>query len=317
MPDPRSGRLLRAYAALACAGCGVLACETRGRDAAPAEAPRIVAIGGAVTEAVFALGAGAQVVAVDGASAYPPAVVALPRVGYQRALSAEGILAHAPTLVVVSHEAGPAAALEQIRAAGVRVVRVPPAQSIDAAADRIAAVAAAIDRPGAALALGVRRAAHAAHARVAPGGARALVIYARGAGAVMVAGADTPAAAMIALAGGCPAVRGITGHRPLSPEVLVEAAPDVIVVPAGGMAALGGVEGLLALPGMAATPAGRGGRIVALEDQLLLGFGPRLPEAITQLSRALRAGSPAPGGCAPRAQSVAASATRAAIAGPP
>jgi iron complex transport system substrate-binding protein len=69
---------------------------------------------------------------------------------------------------------------------------------------------------------------------------------------------------------------------------LIEAAPDVIVVPARGLATIGGEPGLLAMPGVRDTPAGRNRRIIAFDDLLLLGFGPRLPGAIEELSRLLR-----------------------------
>jgi len=92
----------------------------------------------------------------------------------------------------------------------------------------------------------------------------------------------------VELAGGRNAVPGFAGYKPLSAEVLIAAAPEVIVVPARGLATLGGEAGLLALPGVADTPAGRARRIVAFDDLLLLGFGPRLGPAIDELARRLR-----------------------------
>src|SRR5690606_33392795 len=76
-------------------------------------AERIVTLGGDVTEIVFALGAGAAVVATDVSSVHPAAAAALPKLGYQRTLSAEGVLAQAPTLTLASDEAGPPPVLDQ------------------------------------------------------------------------------------------------------------------------------------------------------------------------------------------------------------
>jgi len=288
IPDPDTSRMLRTIALLAFALCIVIdagGCDS-GKHAPPGKR-RIISVGGAVTETVFALGAGDEVVAVDTSSVYPDGVHRLPKVGYQRTLATEGILALSPDLVIVSDEAGPSSALEQLRAAGVRIERMPPAKTLDAAVARIVAVGAAIDRPATALADRVRRDSEAAAAHVMPDGPRFVLVYARGAGTLMIAGGDTGGSAMVELAGGRNAIPEVHGFKPLSAEVLIAAAPDVLVVPARGLATLGGEAGLLALPGVSDTPAGKHRRIVAFDDLLLLGFGPRLPEAIEDLSRRL------------------------------
>jgi iron complex transport system substrate-binding protein len=291
IPDPATGRVLRALAFAAVAACALLhgAC---GRAQEAKAGRRIVSVGGAVTETVFALGAGDEVVAVDTSSMYPARTAKLPKVGYQRTLSAEGILALSPDLVIVSDEAGPPATIEQLRGAGVRVERMPPANTPDEAVARVIAVGRAIDRPAAVFATRMRREVAAAVARVAPDGPRFVLVYARGAGTLMVAGTDTAASAMATLAGGRNAIEGVSGFKPLSAEVLIAAAPDVIVVPSRGLVTLGGESGLLALPGVAQTPAGRNRRIVAFDDLLLLGFGPRLAPAIDELSQRLRGAAP-------------------------
>lgn len=275
------GPVIRALIALV----AVASCDA----AAPAsERRRIVSVGGSVTETVFALGAGDDVVAVDTSSTYPDAATRLPKVGYQRTLAAEGILALAPDLVIVSDEAGPPSTLDQLRAAGVRVERMPPAKSLDSAIARITAVGNALGRPSAPLAGRVRRDGAAAIARAPHASARCVLVYARGAGTLMVAGGDTAASAMLELAGGRNLLASLSGYKPLSAEILIDAAPDIIVIPARGLETIGGAAGLLALPGVAATPAGRARRFVAFDDLLLLGFGPRLPSAVDELARLLR-----------------------------
>lgn len=296
IPDPASGRILRAIALSMFALCSAVAVlDLTGCDAShhpETGKRRIITVGGAVTETVFALGAGREVVAVDTSSVYPKATNRLPKVGYQRTLSAEGILALAPDLVIVSDEAGPPATIEQLRSAGVRVERMPPAKTVDEAIARIGAVGTALDRPSAAFAVRMRREAAGAIARVPRDRPRFVLVYARGAGTLMVAGGDTGGSALVELAGGHNAVAGVRGYKPLSAEVLIDAAPEVIVVPARGLATIGGEAGLLALPGVRDTPAGRERRIVACDDLLPLGFGPRLPAAVDELSGLLRRGSP-------------------------
>jgi iron complex transport system substrate-binding protein len=296
MPDPVSGARLRGLAIALYLACGAITCARSAEAPPPGAARRIVAVGGPVTEIAFALGAGDRVIATDTSSVYPPEATRLPQVGYQRALAAETLLAHAPDLVLASADAGPPTALAQLRTAGVRVELIPTASTIEEAARRVEAVGAAlgVGPPATALAIRLRRDAEQARARCcsvpgrsAPG---AVVVYARGGGTVMLAGTDTPAAAILDLAGARNAITGFSGYKPISAEALVHAAPDVIVIPARGLASLGGEAGLLALPGVADTPAGRRHRIVAIDDLLLLGFGPRLPSAIDELSR--RIGEP-------------------------
>jgi iron complex transport system substrate-binding protein len=288
IPDPATSRLVRYVALLAFLSCVLVdlsACDSP--QSAPTGKRRIVTVGGAITETVFALGAGDEVVAVDTSSLYPDAAARVPKVGYQRTLSAEGILGLSPDLVIVSDEAGPPAALEQLRNAGVRVERMPAAKTVEEAAARIAAIGTALGRSAEALADRVRRESASAIARASREGPRFLLIYARGAGTVMVGGGDTGGSAMVELAGGRNAVGTISGFKPLSPEILIAAAPEVIVIPSRGLATVGGEAGLLAIPGVADTPAGKQRRIVALDDLLLLGFGPRLPRAIDELASAL------------------------------
>jgi len=279
----------RTWAIVSVLVTAVLACTQRAPT--PRGRTRLVTIGGAVTEIVFALGRGDDVVAVDSTSTFPPEARSRTVVGYQRTLSAEPILALDPDLVIATADAGPPAAIAQLRAAGVPVQIVPAATSPAEAATRVRAVGTATERgePAARLAASLERDAAAAHARAIarPARPRVLFVHARGGGSLMVAGRGTAAAAMIALAGGELAVTDHDGYRALSAEAAVAASPDVIVVSQVGLDGLGGVEGVLAQPGLAATPAGRARRVVGIDDLLVLGFGPRLPTAIDTLAAAI------------------------------
>lgn len=254
-------------------------------------AERIVSLGGPITETVYALGAGELLVGTDTSSVYPAAATRLPQVGYQRTVAAEGVLALRPTLVLATDEAGPPAAIEQIRAAGVRVALAPSEHSVAGAQAKVRAVAAALDKAaeGERLAGEIARQAAAAQAAVEsrktkPG---VLFLYARGGGVMNVAGAKTAADAMIALAGGRNAVTGYENYRPLTAEAAVAAAPDFILTLDRGLASAGGADRLLDQPGLGLTPAGKAKRVLAFDDLYLLGFGPRTGAAIADLARAL------------------------------
>jgi iron complex transport system substrate-binding protein len=252
---------------------------------------RIVSTAGSLTETLFALGAGSEVAAVDVSSVYPAEAAALPKVGYARQLSAEGILSLDPTVVFATTDAGPPEVLKHLEAAQVRVVTLDNEHTPEAAARRIREIGAVLGRVDAAGRVVAQLEAELAEAaaRVAETAdrPRVLFIYARGGGTMNVAGRDTSAEAIIALAGGVNAVDGFSQYKPLTAEAAVEAAPDVLLVTTRGLQASGGVEGLLKQPGLSLTPAGRAGRIVAMDDLLLLGFGPRLGQAARELCQHL------------------------------
>lgn len=260
-------------------------------DASFADADRIVTLGGSVTETVFALGAGDRVVATDLSSTHPPAANALPKVGYHRALSSEGVLSLRPDLILGTEDAGPPTALQQLRSAHAGVVLVPSDPSVEGTRRKIGAIAKTLEleEEGRALIDSLDRDLEAARAHVRAAGTspRVLFIYARGQGALSVAGRNTAADAVIALAGGANAVTGYEGYKPLTPEALAAAAPDVLLLTTTGLASASGKAGLRKQPGILLTPAGESGNILALDDELLLGFGPRLGRGVLELSRLL------------------------------
>lgn len=288
-------RVLVALAALAVIGFTVwgLLPRTATQHAPTAEArPRTIVVGGALTETVVALGAGDRLVGVDTSSIYPEAVVAaLPKVGYQRRLAAEGILALEPTEILLGPDAGPDPVLAQLEAAGVTLVRFPEVSDVAGALARIRSLGRHLGREEAAEALCARmqRDLDAVAARLASTEARPRVafLYARGKGTLHVAGQGTSAEAVIALAGGTNALTDFEGFRSLSSEGLLGASPEVLLLTTGGLASLGGEAEVARLPGIAGTPAAQAGRIIALDDLALLGFGPRLPEAVRDLAQVL------------------------------
>lgn len=265
--------------------CTILA----GRSGA-GERPRIVTLGSAITETAFALGAGDDVVGVDATSVHPDAARGRAQLGYLRQLSAEGILSLRPSLVLASAEAGPPAVIEQLRSAGVRVVVAPAGATLDGVRARIRLLGDVLDRREAAARLDekLRRDATALEARrTRSPRARVLCIYARGSATMLVSGRGTACDAALRLAGAENAIDTYEGYRPLTSEGVVAARPDAIVVPTRGAESAGGVESILARPGVALTPAGRARRVVAIDDLLLLGFGPRTVEGATLLASKL------------------------------
>ncbi|MEZ4553158.1 MAG: hemin ABC transporter substrate-binding protein [Dehalococcoidia bacterium] len=254
---------------------------------------RLVILNGDITEVVYALGLGEQVVGVDTSATYPPEARAKQSIGYQARLNAEGVLALTPTLVIGDEGAGPPEVIEQIRSTGVPVLILPDAVTIDDISTKITAVATALGVPGrgAELAAQTRREIDSATDLVRRATSKPTVsfLYLRGSATQMMGGKGTRADSLIEAAGGVDAgVRaGIDDYKPITPEALVTASPDVILVMDAGLESIGGVDGLLAIPGMAETPAGKARRVVHFDDQYLLGFGPRTGQLLIELVRAL------------------------------
>jgi iron complex transport system substrate-binding protein len=254
---------------------------------------RIVPLNGDIAEIVFALGLGDQVVATDVSATYPSEAEALPKVGYQRALNAEGILSFQPTVVLGNADAGPPAVIDQLRDAGVPVVIIDFEPTLKAPAEKIRAIADALGVPQAGAELAkktsksISRAARLAKkAKESP---RAVFLYLRGTTTQMIGGTGTGVDAMVAAAHATDAAAEaeIDGFVPITAEALVAAAPDVIVVTTSGLESVGGIDGLLAVPGVAQTPAGSDRRILDYDDQLFLGGGPRTGAALRAFVRDL------------------------------
>lgn len=264
-----------------------------GAVAVRAETPkRVVTVGGAVTEMVYALGAEDRIAGCDTTSYFPAAAEKLPKVGYMRALSAEGILSLGPDMLIVTEDAGPPAVLRQIAAAGVPLLHLKSGRSIADVRENIRVLAKAIGREAQASALlaAMDRDAAALAREVAGTGAppRVLFILQHGGGAPLVAGAGTAADSIIRLSGAENAVTGYSGYKPLTPEAAVALKPDAILITDQGLRQAGGKEALLRVPGLALTPAARNGSVHAMDSLLLLGFGPRTAQAALTLNRMYR-----------------------------
>lgn len=247
---------------------------------------RIVSVSGALTEIVYALGAGERLVGVDTTSTWPEATADLPSVGYQRALSAEGVISLSPTHVLLTDDAGPPEVLAHLRSAQVNLVEVVQPPSMAGIVAKIRDVARVLDlaERGEALVEQVERDIDRIPA-ASPARPKVVFLLDIGRGAPVAAGHSTLADAAIALAGGNNVFGGaFEGFRAVGPESLIGAAPDVILLTRRTLEVLGDEAGVLGLPGIAQTPAGRQRRIVAMDGLYLLGFGPRTPRAITELA---------------------------------
>ncbi len=248
---------------------------------------RIISIGGALTEIIYELGAGEKLVGSDTTSYFPEAAEQLPKVGYQRALSAEGILSLNPDLIIVTEDAGPDNVLAQVENAGTKLMRLKAGRSLEDVIENINAIARMLhlEQQGAGLIDNINQqreklAEQLTDQKQKP---KVLFILSHTGGAPMAAGTDTAADSIITLSGADNVVSDYQGYKPLTAEAALLQSPEIILTTTQGLEQAGGMDDFLKKPGLALTPAGKKGRVIAMDSLLLLGFGPRTIEAARQL----------------------------------
>lgn len=253
---------------------------------------KIVSLNGTLSEIVVSLGLQANLVGVDITSTYPASLNKLPKVGHNRNLSAEGILALQPNLIIgIAKDIKPELA-QQIKTAGIKMLLFNQDFSLAGTKNLVLAVADSLKKTPKAQAIinKIVKDIQAAKKNIKPNiKPKTLFIYARGTGTMMVAGNGTQVQKMVQLAGGQNAITGFKDFKPLTAESLVLANPDVILLFDTGLESLGGINGLQNVPGIAQTNAGKNKRFIVMDGQLLCGFGPRLGVALTELAKKLNA----------------------------
>jgi len=252
---------------------------------------RIAAVGGSVTEIVYALGEEGKLVARDSTSVYPEAAVKLPDVGYMRQLSPEGVLSVNPSGLIVLEGSGPRETMDVLKKASVPLIIVPETFNHAGIIEKIRVVGRAFGADAKASELATQVDAELAAAERLtvgmPEKKRVLFILSMQGGKILAAGSHTAADGIIHLAGAVNAVEGFSGYKQLSDEAAIMAKPDIILM----MNRFGGNElpdaELFGHPAIAPTPAGQARRVVRMEGNYLLGFGPRTASAIRDLATAL------------------------------
>jgi iron complex transport system substrate-binding protein len=270
--------------------CAAIFLATTGAYAA--DTSRIVSVGGAVTEILYALGADKNIVAVDTTSFYPlRAQTEKASVGYMRALSAEGVLGLRPSLIIATEGAGPKETMSVLEAAKVPLIVVPDHHDGDGIIEKIQIIAKAVgaEARGNCMIETVKNDLDSL-AKLRPqikAPKRVMFVLSLVNGRAMVAGGHTAADGVIQMTGAINAVTDYDGYKPMSDEAVVAAAPDVILAMAhGGPNHVEAAE-LFALPAFSATPAAKNKRFIAIDGLSLLFFGPRTARAARELSIAI------------------------------
>jgi iron complex transport system substrate-binding protein len=284
------------FAALFAALISLISCGRFSNSANDAKAERLVVISQTYNEIIWALKAQDGVVGIDLSSTYPPDVGKVQKVGYHRALSAEGILSLHPTAIIHDNNIGPPQVVEQLRSLNIPMktftAKNDSADGTKALIremgayfhkeDRAEELCRTLDTRMAASLEGVKQ--YADHPRVA------VIHFGRASNVYLVVGrgggGDGGAAGrMIEWAGGQMAVDAQGMQRMASPEIIAQANPDVILVTDFGYDRLGGsLDQIKALPGIATSNAAKNNRIYRIEEHELMYFGPRSGENIEKVA---------------------------------
>ena len=250
---------------------------------------RIVSANGTLSEILVGLGLEKQIVGVDVTSTYPASLEKLPKIGHNRTIAAEGIIALNPDVIVhTNHSMLSPAVVKQLNSSGKKLVEFKHDYTKEGAVKLIRDVAAYFNVKPQAEKMVKSLETDFAKIPVSKSPKKLLFIYARGTGTLMVSGTGTSVDKMFLLAGHKNAVEGFTDFKPLTAESLVTANPDVLVLFSSGLESLEGIDGLLKVPGIASTNAGKNKKVITMDGQLLTGFGPRLGKAALELSQKTR-----------------------------
>ncbi|MET9090907.1 ABC transporter substrate-binding protein [Streptomyces cyaneofuscatus] len=253
---------------------------------------RIVPLTGSLSEIVFTLGFGKQVVARDITATFEQAEK-LPVVTRAHDVSAESVLSLKPTVVLADTTTGPSEAIDQIRDAGIPLVVVEPAKGLDDVGRRIDTVAEVLGVPAAGTELKKRTESRiAAVQKTIPDHAdgkkpRVAFLYLRGSASVyLLGGAESGASSLLEAAGAVDAGKASGLNKDftaITSEALAKAAPDAILLMSKGLDSVGGMDGLVKIPGIAETPAGMDRRVVSIDDGVLLNYGPRTDRVLAEI----------------------------------
>jgi len=245
---------------------------------------QIISLNGSITEILYELRLDSLLVGVDITSTYPGDTRSKMQLGHAKSIQTEKLVSlEASLLLAMKGEVKPEI-LKQISKSGTTIHLFDPPKSPEEAYDLIKGVCRIFNMETKAAEMTDQIQSDLQKIRPLDHPPRILFIYARGTGNLMVAGEDTSLDHMIQLSGGVNAVRGFSGFKPLNTESLLAANPDVLLLFESGVESLEGMNGLLSLPGVAQTKAGKFKQIHTMDGQLLAGMGPRLGQAAKELN---------------------------------
>lgn len=252
-------------------------------------AQKVVALANGAGEIISAMGFKSILIGRDIASTDAD-LTKVPIVTSGHQVIAEKIIALTPDLVIIDKSTGPQSALDALAVAGIRIVRTPEAWTLSELPAKVGAIADAIGAPASGTALSAAMNSSLSTLGTAERKSRVVFLYLRGGSSIYLIGGKGSGADSLITAIGAQDVGAATLANPfnaMTSELIASLNPDVILVMSKGLQSVGGLKGLVELPGIAQTDAGKNKRVIAVDDSLLLSFGPRTPDLLSKLSAAM------------------------------
>jgi iron complex transport system substrate-binding protein len=251
---------------------------------------KVIALANGSAEIIDSLGLKSILIGRDIAST-EPALESVPVVTSGHQVVAEKIIALSPDLVIIDSSVGPTEAIASLKRAGIKVVQISEVWTVAGISEKVMEVASllGVESTGKKLASLVESTIVSASKKIS-GSPRVLFLYLRGGNSIYLVGGSGSGADSLLASIGAVDVGATPGSKPFTPltaESLIALKPDVILVMTKGLESVGGVSGLIELPGVAQTPAGKNSRIISVDDSLLLSFGARTPSLLTKMAEAL------------------------------
>jgi iron complex transport system substrate-binding protein len=249
---------------------------------------RVVVLANGVAEIMVALNAKSIVVGRD-ISSTADSLKEIPIVTSGHQVISEKVIALEPDLVIIDASTGPKAAIDQIRSAKIKVVQTPESWSLEDIPSKVLAVGTAIGSPGAAQLL-INELINQSSVNQVSGKPRIAFLYLRGTSTVyLIGGPGSGADSLIKAIGGVDvgAENLPRAFNTLTAESLANLNPDVLLVMTKGLESVGGIDGLIKLPGIAQTEAGKRKAIIDVDDSLMLSFGPRSYSLLNELAKSV------------------------------
>lgn len=290
-------KVLYATLLLASVACNRFRNEDKTAAAAPGK-ERIVSVSKQLTEMIFALGAGDQLVGVDLSSTFPAEAKKLPTVGYHRLLNSEGIVSLKPTVVYSDGNVAPEAVMTQLQKVGIPVKEFKQTKTIEEACQLLQQLGAGFGQRTVADSLARQLMADMATAagkrkRFGNQPVKVVIIhYGLQKNIYLAMGQKSTGTQMLEWAGGVNSIDATEGMKPISPELIAAAQPDVILATDFGFDRMGGLEKFKTLPGVALTPAAKNNRIYRVEEHDMVYLGPRTGQNVLKLMELIH--QPAP-----------------------
>jgi iron complex transport system substrate-binding protein len=253
---------------------------------------RIVALANGSAELIAAMGYLDNLVGRDIASSTPE-LKDVPVVTSGHQVIPETIIVLQPTLVIVDDATGPSSAITKLESAGIEIVKISQSWNLADLVIKVEQIGVALGAPKSAALLKniLLDSVNGNLVAANPAGKRLKVafLYLRGTSSIYLVGGQGSGADYLINATGAIDIGAQQLDKPFTPltaETMAQLNPDLILVMIAGLESVGGVSGLVELPGIAQTGAGKNRQVVAVDDSLLLSFGPQTPSLISELAAA-------------------------------